>query len=143
MNMDTPEVLFYEKNNPPTEDMISKALDARYELWTNLHHWLSDRYGPINQEWKMYSVKYGWTMKSLRKKRNLFFCSVYRDFFQVTFVFGDKAVAEAERSELPETLKSRLREARRYAEGRGLSVDAETDSDLDNIKELVRIKTAF
>jgi uncharacterized protein YajQ (UPF0234 family) len=60
--------------------------------------------------------------------------------FMVVFVFGDKAVNEVEKSNLPETIKTELSEAKKYMEGRGLRVFVKTADDLEAVMKLVEIK---
>lgn len=79
-------------------------------------------------------------MKLLLKKRNLFFLIPNEGFFITGFVFGDKAVAEVEKSELPASLIKELAGAKRYAEGRGLRVEIKKKSDINNVINLVKIK---
>ncbi|UCE48498.1 MAG: DUF3788 family protein, partial [Phycisphaerales bacterium] len=60
--------------------------------------------------------------------------------FRISFVFGDRAVAAAEQSDLPKDLIETLKNARKYAEGRGLQVEVKGPSDVEDIKRLVEIK---
>ena len=92
------------------------------------------------EDWKFYGVKSGWILKTLRKKRNLFFFVPLEGSFQISFVFGDKAVAAAQKSELPQELITELKNARKYAEGRGLRIDVKNSADVEHIKTLVEIK---
>jgi len=62
--------------------------------------------------------------------------------FRVTFIFGDKAVAAAEQSTLPESILEMLRSARRYAEGRAIRFEVRKQEDVENVKKLIEIKMA-
>jgi len=64
------------------------------------------------QEWKFYGQKSGWILKTLRKKRNLFFFIPLEDSFQVSFVYGEKAVVVVEKSDLPQELITELKNAK-------------------------------
>lgn len=70
----------------------------------------------------------------------MFFFVPLKGSFQVSFVFGDKAVAAVEKSGLPKGLITELKNARKYAEGRGLRIDVRNSADLEHIKKLVEIK---
>ena len=93
-------------------------------------------------EWKYYNSKSGWVRKTLLKKRNLFFLSIQPDFFQVTFLFGDRAGELVEKSDLPQELIETFKAARKYAEGRGLSIELKSETDLQHIAKLLEIKLA-
>ena len=60
--------------------------------------------------------------------------------FQITFVFGDKAVRAVESSDLPDAIKTELRDARKYEEGSGLRIDVKSAKDVKNVQKLVEIK---
>ncbi len=49
-------------------------------------------------------------------------------------------MAAVEESDLPEAMKETLRNARKYAEGRGLSVDVRSPDQVSIIRTLVEIK---
>ena len=55
-------------------------------------------------------------------------------------MFGDKAVAAVEQSDLPQDLIRTLKNARKYAEGRGLQIDVKRSTDVKHIMKLVKIK---
>ena len=45
-----------------------------------------------------------------------------------------------EKSDLPKELITELKNARKYAEGRGLRIDVKNSADIEHIKKLVEIK---
>ncbi|MFQ5641020.1 MAG: DUF3788 domain-containing protein [bacterium] len=132
--------IFDDKSNQPDEDSLGEILATSAEYWTELKKYLEEKYGPITEEWKFYNQKSGWILKVLRKKRNLFFFTPLNGYFRVAFVFGDRAVAAVERSDLPEDIINTLRNARKYMEGRGLQIDVKLAGALENVKKLIEIK---
>ena len=134
------EYLFLDKTAEPTEDQLKDVLSDSYKYWCEIQNEINSKYGETITEWKYYSKKTGWTRKTLLKKRNLFFSKPYNKYFKLTFVFGDKAVDEIEKSDISEKLIQELRSAKKYAEGRGLSVVVTKKSDIKNIYKLIEIK---
>jgi hypothetical protein len=132
--------VFEDKAVMPNDKMLAKALGKSNRLWQDIKKHLKAEYGELIEEWKFYGQKSGWILKTLRKKRNLFFFIPLKGSFQVSFVFGDKAVAVVEKSNLPKGLITELKNARKYAEGRGLRIDVKNSTDIENIKKLVEIK---
>jgi hypothetical protein len=55
-------------------------------------------------------------------------------------VVNAKAVTAVEKSDLPHELITELKNARKYAEGRGLRIDVKNSTDVEHIKKLVEIK---
>ncbi len=56
------------------------------------------------------------------------------------FVLGDRAVDAALRSDLPDSLKQQLRDARRYVEGRGVRLTVLSEQDLGAAQALLDIR---
>lgn len=129
-----------DKTKEPAESAVVEMLAGSSLHWTKLKTFLIESVGPVREEWKFYSAKSGWTMKVLLQKRNLFFMKPEQSAFMVAFVFGDKAVGEVEKSDLPENIKTELSEAKKYMEGRGLQVVVKTAYDLETVMKLVAIK---
>jgi len=132
--------VFEDKDTRPDDKMLAKALGKSNRLWQDIKKHLAAEYGELIEEWKFYGSKSGWILKTLRKKRNLFFFIPLKGSFHISFVFGEKAVAVVEESSLPQELITELKNARKYAEGRGLRIDVKSPADVENIKKLVEIK---
>jgi hypothetical protein len=134
------EYLFLDKTVEPSDKNLKDALSASYKYWVEIQKEFLIEYGEIIPEWKFYDKKTGWTMKNMFKKRNLFFFKPYKGYFNLTFVFGDKAVSAIEKSSVSEDLIQELRLSKKYMEGRVLTVKVSKKSDLQNIYKLVEIK---
>ena len=134
-----PDFLF-DKSKEPNQDNVLQLLGQNAERLNDLDSFCENEVGQLIYEWKFYTKKSGWTRKALLKKRNLFFLSPQKDFFTITFVFGDKAVEAVEKSGLPDNVKSELGQARKYMEGRGIKIDITNDDDLEIVKQLLMIK---
>jgi len=131
---------FTNKDAIPDYDQLKEILGDSMNLWNALKFYMKEEIGVIHENWKFYSAKYGWTMKNMLKKRNIFFFTPYPDYFKVSFIFGDKAVAVAEQSTLPESVVKKLMNAKKYMEGRGISIDVKNAEDIEIIKKLIQIK---
>jgi len=132
--------VFADKTSEPTNQKLARVLGKANRLWKEIKEHLRAEYGELTEEWKFYGQKSGWILKTLRKKRNLFFFIPLESSFKVSFVFGDKAVAAVEQSDLPQDLITTLKNARKYAEGRELQIDVKKSTDVEHIKTLVKIK---
>jgi len=132
---------FKVMDDPPTEKRMVEVLGATYEYLEGLRNFLRKEIGETVEEWKYYGVKNGWILKTFLKKRNMFFIGIYEGYFRITFVFGDRAVQSVMESEVTEDTKRSLQEARKYAEGRGISFEVGDDSHLSDIEHLIKIKS--
>jgi hypothetical protein len=132
--------IFVDKSKLPDDQDLSEALGETKPLWYQLKAHVKEIFPNIIEDWKHYGKNSGWTMKLLNKKRNLFFSYPGQGYFTVVFVFGDKAVSAAENSSLPGEIIQTLKEAKKYAEGRGLQYAVKTLDDLDVVRKLLKIK---
>ncbi len=134
------EIQFTVKNDPPNEDRIKEILKDKYLVLDAIRKFIRESIGETVEEWKYYGVKNGWVLKTFLKKRNLFFIGIYDGYFRISFVFGDKAVNTIMESNVSDVTKETLSEARKYAEGRGISFEIFDNKHLDDIQKLIKIK---
>ena len=136
------ENVFTTREIQPDDEMVKEKLGANYAHLENIRQFIDDEIGATTREWKFYGKKHGWNMKTFLKKRNLFFIVIYDGYFRIGFVFGEKAVKIVLDSDIDQSLKKELEEARKYAEGRGIAIRVDNPECLKDIKELVRIKVS-
>lgn len=122
--------------SPPTDAELRAMLGESFDVLQEF----TRRNTELRPEWKYYGAKYGWSLKLFLKKRNLCFISPHPGFFTVAFALGARAVERALASNLPESVKRQITEARPYAEGRGVRIDAGTTQDLGPAQLLLEIK---
>ena len=134
------EIVFNDKSQKPNEPLLSENLGESFKVWQEIAAHVKETYDNTAEEWKFYGQKYGWQLKTFLKKRNLFFMIPSQAYFRVVFVFGDRAVAEIEKSDIAENLKIVVRNAKKYAEGRGLPIEVFDQKYLADIKKLIDIK---
>lgn len=134
--------VFMDKSVQPDGRRLAQVLGESAIWWAAIKNHIMQKHGDITEEWKFYNTKSGWTLKVFLKKRNLFFFTPLLGFFRLAFVFGDKAVAAVERSDLPEMIKNELTHARKYAEGRGIRVEVSSLKDVAHVKKLIDIKVS-
>lgn len=132
--------ILLDKSKQPDDEVLNAVLGNTFKLWNEIKTGIVKEFGTVTEEWKFYGAKSGWTMKLLLKKRNLFFLIPEEGFFITGFVFGDKAVAEIEKSSLPADIISELVQAKKYAEGRGLRIEVKDKKTVSNVLKLVTIK---
>ena len=134
------ECLFTDKSVKPNDQLLSEVLGKTFKYWNELRTSLEKEFGPLTEEWKYYGAKYGWGLKTLLKKRNLFFFAPYNKYFKIAFIFGDKAVTVIKKSDLPKNLIDEISSAKKYAEGTGITLEIHKREDTKFIKKLVEIK---
>ncbi len=132
---------FIGKNTQPTAEEVIAVLGPTAAVWKELIDWLAEQ-NVVDQEWKSYSPKAGWSVRLKVKKRNIIYLSPCSGCFRVAFIFGDKAVAAARQANLSKSTLKLLNEALRYPEGTGLRPTVKSPKDLAAIRKLALIKLA-
>lgn len=129
------------KTKTPSEKDLASQLGPAREIWHEVIASVVKRVGPVEQEWKPSKAGFGWMCLLKQKKRTLLYMTPEKECVQIAIVLGERAVALALASELPEAIKILIREARQYAEGRGIRFPVNSAVEIDVVKKLVVIKT--
>jgi hypothetical protein len=132
--------LFMEKKDKPSGARLKRIYGERYSYWNELALFIEDGFGKTKDEWKYYGPKSGWVGKLYLRKRNLLFFIPNKKYFTIGMVFGDKAVGAITKSDLPEEIISEIKDAKKYAEGRGFRLEIKNRKSLEILKTLLRIK---
>ena len=131
---------FINRSNAPDEDALAKALGPAKALWDGLVTDLKSKNELDGQEWKSYSPKHGWSLRLMRKKRNIIYLAPCPESFHVMFILGDKAMTAIRECKLPRKFQKIIAEAPKYPEGTGIRIEAVGSRDIASIKKLAQIK---
>ena len=137
-----PDNAFIGKPEPPNDAELADVLGSTKRLWDRLVVNLAREHDVTEQEWKAYSRKSGWTLRLKRKGRAIVYLSPCRGSFLAAFALGDRAVAAARESGLPERVMKVVAAARRYAEGTAVRIQVRRTSDMAAVEALAAIKLA-
>ena len=129
-----------DKSSMPTIKDLETALGSTYKLWKNCIDFTKHVYPEVVEEWNYSGDKFGWSFRLKDKKRVLVYLLPRDKFFKVAFVFGQKATDAIFESPISENIKSEIRSAKVYAEGRGIRVDVKNKSVIHDIEKLIEIK---
>ncbi len=132
--------IFTDKNTKPTDQDLKKVLGPSYNAWQHLAEFTHTSYKNAKEEWKYSGEKYGWNFQVSDNKRALIYLLPRDKFFKVGFVFGQKATDEIMKSNIGSALKKEIKDAKVYAEGRGVRIEVKDISLLSDLKKLIGIK---
>lgn len=132
---------FAGRPSPPTDAALAEVLGTSHSLWKTLVADLTSELHLDAAEWHSSSVKLGWSLRLQLKKRNIVYLGPREGWFLAAFALGDKAVAVARKSDLPDRILKLIADARRYAEGTAVRIEVRNSDDARIVKLLARIKT--
>jgi len=137
-----PANAFANKPTRPTEADVAAALGPAQAAWDQLLSELAQQYGVNVQEWKCYSLKWGWSLRAKRKARTIIWLSPSGGCFTVLFILGGKAMQTARQSKLPQRIVKAMKEAPKYPEGTGIRLAVKSPRDIATLLKLAAIKLA-
>lgn len=132
--------IFIDKKTVPNDTDLADSLGELHDLWHSIKEYVHLKYPGAVDEWNYPGEKYGWSFRIKDKKRAIIYLLPREQFFQVAFVFGQKATDTIKTSQISDAIKSELDSARVYAEGRGIRIDIKNTGIMKDIKELIDIK---
>jgi hypothetical protein len=137
-----PDNAFIGAPKQPTDAELAKVLGSAKKHWDRLVTNLEQKQNVAEHEWKAYSKNSGWTLRLKRKGRAIVYLSPYRGSFLAAFALGDRAVAAARESDLPENVLENIAQSRRYVEGTAVRIEVRTVRDIKAVEALSAIKLA-
>ena len=134
------QLVLINQNEQPTEDIIFSHIGRTKKHWKLLFELIDQNYPELNQEWRYYKDGKSWLMKVTKKKNTIFWLSVIKKKFKITFYFTDKAEELINSSKISSELKKQFEGAKYYNKIRGLTITFSKLADIDYAKILIDIK---
>ncbi|MBI1751504.1 MAG: DUF3788 family protein [Acidobacteria bacterium] len=127
----------------PNPSELKDHLGAALSIWNQIVKMVEATHGPLVETWKPSKTEFGRMCLLQHKKKTLVYLTPGRGQVWVAIILGERAFQLAmASSSLRDEIKIRLREAKPYAEGRGIRFSVERQDDLASIAELLEVKTA-
>jgi Protein of unknown function (DUF3788) len=131
---------FAEQADRPTQKAVETALGNSCILWKQVVAELKQELKLDGEDWNSSGLKYGWSFRLQRKKRNIVYLRPRAGSFVAALVLSDKAVVVARKSKLPAYVLKMIAEAKRYGEGTPIRIEVSRSEDLSLVKILTKIK---
>jgi len=135
--------IFQDKSKQPNVADLKNALGNTLDLWITLRDYVFEKYPDALEVWYYSGEKYGWSFRIKDKKRAIIYLLPRDRYFKVAMVFGEKATHQILISQISDEIKSELKNAKVFAEGRGIRLDVKDKSILKDIKVLIDIKLSY
>jgi hypothetical protein len=129
-----------DKQIPPTHELLSAILGERIRLWEQIVSTVKMNNKDITEVWRYYNDGKRWLFRLMQKKKTICWVGVYKGSFNVSFYFGDKAEPVIEGSDLSDQMKSDFRNAKRYNNFRGITLEIKEHKDVDMALKFTDIK---
>lgn len=132
-----------DKEVYPDDLILFSHLGAMKNIWLSVLEFMKENYKDSAGEWRYYNDGKQWLFKMVFKKKTVFWAALMEGTFRITFYFTGKATSIIENGSLTDTVKESFKNAKSYGALRPVSIAVAAASDLEDIYELVRIKTTI
>jgi hypothetical protein len=132
-----------DKEKFPTDEIIFSHIGRSKSLWLSLFEMIKTDYPQITNEWRYYKDGKSWLMKVTVKSKTVFWLSIVKGSFRITFYFGDKAEEKIMSSRISTELKNQFKDGKRFGKIRGVTILFKNKKDVDYARELINIKLSL
>jgi hypothetical protein len=138
--MSTEKPILKDPDQYPTEEVVYSFIGKKKALWKSFFTVLHEQHPDLSEEWKYYKDGNNWLMKVTRKSKTIFWLSVWKNAFKITFYFSDKAEELINNSDIPDDLKNEFKNGKRYGKIRGLTIVFRNKKDIGYAEALIAIR---
>lgn len=124
----------------PTDEIIFSHIGKSSALWNSVFEYIDKAYPGFEEHWRYYNDGKSWLLKVTQKTKTIFWLSVIKDAFRMTFYFTDRAEEAILKSSISEELKKMFTEGKSFNKIRGITIIFKRKKDVENAKELIQIK---
>jgi len=129
-----------DKDQFPTEEVIFSHIGRSRKSWESVFEHIHKDHPDFAEQWRYYKDGNSWLLKVTRKSKTIFWLSIVRDAFRITFYFGDKAEPAIMDSAISDKLKDEFLNGKRYGKVRGITLTIKNNRDIGYVKSLITVK---
>jgi hypothetical protein len=137
------QAILSDPNQFPAEEIIFSHIGKSKTLWQSLFEFIHSNHPDFTEEWRYYNDGKSWLMKVQRKKKTVFWLSLFKDSFRTTFYFPDKAGKDILKSSISDEFKNQYKNGKNYGKIRGITIFYKKKKDIEDAKKLIGIKLSI
>ena len=137
------QIILSDKNRFPAEEVIYSQIGKSKKIWDEFFQYIRSKHPEFSEQWRYYNDGKSWLMKVVKKSKTIFWLSVIKNGFRITFFFTDKAEQLIKESSLSEEIKEGFKNGKRFGKIRPVTLVMQNEKNLKFAKELISIKLKF
>ncbi len=131
---------FIDKNHQPSEEEIVTTLGTAQTNWNSLLEEIR-KVGRTQEDFRfLYGKPYGWGLRFRAKSRLLIALYPNQNHFVAQIIVGPRQLEEANQVQLHPNAKEAIQNANPYPEGKWLFIRVDGRKDIEDVKELLKLK---
>jgi hypothetical protein len=132
--------LLSDANIFPSDEIIFSHIGKSKVYWELLFNHIHLNHPDFESDWRYYKDGKSWLLKTKRKSKTIFWLSIIKDSFRVSFYFGDKAEEAIMASSVSDKIKEEFKHSKRYGKIRGITLKIENAEVIEDVKTLILIR---
>ena len=132
-----------DKSVYPSEDILFSIIGDKKIVWQKIMGYVKDNYKNVTEEWRYYNDGKSWLMKVTRKSKTVFWLSVIKGAFRITFYLPHRAEDAIQASSISNELKDMFCKGEHPGKLRGLTVVFRDKADIENAMALIAVKLSI
>jgi Protein of unknown function (DUF3788) len=133
---------FTDKEHKPTMAEAVAAIGSKRPLWESLTNFIADRYR-LKSDFAFYGKNYGWALRFRKVGKALLSLYPGQENFTAQIIISETQAEKALSSGLSRKTNKIIEDAHPYPEGRWLFLKVESEQDLNDIKQLLTVKSQW
>ena len=129
-----------DQSQYPTKKVIYSCIGDTKTLWISFFEYIHQNHPDFSEEWRYYKDGKNWLLKVVRKSKTVFWTSVLKDAFRITFYFTDKTEEAINSADISDELKEQFKNGKHYGKLRALSIIFRNNMDIEYAKSLIAIR---
>jgi hypothetical protein len=131
---------FIDRRHVPSETEIVTTLSSAHANWNSIVEEIR-KVARTQEDFKfMYGKPYGWGIRFRLKGKLLAALYPNQNYYVVQVVLGPKQLEEADHLQLKPNAREAIQSANPYPEGKWLFIKVESGKDVEDVKELLKLK---
>ncbi len=131
------------KEQFPTEEVIYSHIGKTVPLWQSVFEFINNNHPDFSEQWRYYNDGKSWLLKVTRKEKTVFWLSIIKNSFRITFYFTERANEAIAGSSISDELKEQFKNGKNYNKIRGITVVFKNKKDIEYVKTLIGIKLSI
>jgi hypothetical protein len=136
----TEKPILKDPDQYPTEELIFSCIGKKQTLWCSFFDAIHEQHPDFSEEWRYYQDGKNWLLKVTRKSKTIFWLSVWKNAFKITFYFSENAEELINNSDISDSLKAEFRDGTRYGKIRGLTIVFSKKQDIVYAESLIAVR---
>jgi len=132
--------IFTDKLHQPTIEETYAAVGSKQPLWENLTAFIADSYR-LKSDFAFYGKNYGWALRFRKAGKALLSLYPGQESFTAQIIISQTQAEKALSSGLSKKATKIIEEDHPYPEGRWLFIKVESEQDLNDVKQLLIVKS--